>query len=116
MDSWGEFLALKSIFEEYGIIHRCSCPYVHQQMGVVERRHRRIVDSGISLLDQSKLPWKFWNFAFSTIIYLYIRTQTRFLVGKSPFEVVFQKAPNLHHIRVTCLSEYAANTKIKILS
>lgn len=95
-----EFLALRSVLEDSGIIHRKSCPYVHQQMGVMERRHRHIVDCGISLLDQAKIPWSFWDYAFSSIVFLYNRTPTSVLVGKSPFELVFKKSPNLLNLQV----------------
>lgn len=58
-DNGGEFMVLKSILENARIVHRKSYPYVHQQIGVVERRHRHIVDNGITLLNQAKLPWSF---------------------------------------------------------
>lgn len=43
-DNGGEFLALKSYLSTNGIVHRRSCPYSHQQMSSVERRHCHIVD------------------------------------------------------------------------
>lgn len=69
-------------------------------MGVVERQHRHIVDSGISLLQQVGLPRSFWNYAFSTVAYLYNRTPTPALAGRSPFEMLYKKSPNLNNIRV----------------
>lgn len=50
---------LRGILEQSGICHRRSCPHVHQQMGVVERRHRHIMDSAITLLQQAGLQWSF---------------------------------------------------------
>lgn len=58
-DNGGEFLVLKHFLSEYGIAHWRSCPHVHQQMGMVKRRHRHILDIGLSLLHHAKLPLTF---------------------------------------------------------
>lgn len=43
-------------------------------MGTVERRHWHIVDSGLALLNQAKMPTPFWNYAFATAAFTYNRT------------------------------------------
>lgn len=58
-DNGGEFIELSNFLKHSGIIHRRSCPAAHQQMGVVERRHRHIVDSGLALLNHAGLPLSF---------------------------------------------------------
>lgn len=58
-DNGGEFIALESYLKAHGIVHHKSCPSAHQQMGVVERRHRHIVDTGLSLLNHAELPFSF---------------------------------------------------------
>lgn len=69
-------MTLKSLLDEVGIVHRKSCSYVHQQMGIVERQDRHIVDSGIALLDQAHLPLWFY-YAFTTTAFLYNRTNSK---------------------------------------
>jgi transposase InsO family protein len=44
---------------ENGILHRRTCPHTSQQNGIVERKHRHIVDMGLTLLAQSGLNKKF---------------------------------------------------------
>ena len=43
---------LNSQFQQFcsesGIVHQTSCPYVPQQNGVSERKHRHIVDTGLA--------------------------------------------------------------------
>ena len=53
---WGsEFRSLDFLFTQHGIIHRLSCPYTSDQNGIVERKHRHIVDTGLTLLAQSSI-------------------------------------------------------------
>jgi len=81
-----EFKKLSKTLDKYGINHRLSCPYSHQQMGTVERRHRHIVDTAIALLKKAQLPSKFWDFAVLTVVYLYNRNPSDKLSSKSPME------------------------------
>ena len=38
--------------------------------GVVERKHRHIVDLGLTLLHHATLPLQFWDYVFVTVVYL----------------------------------------------
>ena len=60
-DGGGEYTSnhFKSFCLENGIQHQLSCPYSPQQNGVLERKHKQIVESGLSMLHQSKLPSSF---------------------------------------------------------
>lgn len=48
-----------SFFSSLGVIHQSSCPYTPQQNGVVERKHRHILDIARSLRFQASLPLNF---------------------------------------------------------
>jgi len=52
-DWGGEYQKLNSFFKQIGIIHHVSCPHAHQQNGSAERKHRHIVEVGLSLLAHS---------------------------------------------------------------
>lgn len=95
----GEFLVLKTILSDHGIAHRRSCPYIHQQMGSMERRHWHIVDIGLSLLDHTKLPLEFWYHAFTTVTFLYNRVKSMSLFGESLYQHLFGQPPNLIPLR-----------------
>ncbi|XP_070035124.1 uncharacterized protein [Nicotiana tomentosiformis] len=43
-------------FQEKGIVHQKICPYTPQQNGVVERKHKYLLETARALLYQSKLP------------------------------------------------------------
>lgn len=55
-DWGGEFRSLNKFFIRKGIQHRLSCPNTSQQNSIVERRHRSIVETGLSLLSHSSVP------------------------------------------------------------
>jgi len=60
-DWGGEFRALNPILSSQGISHRLSCPHTHQQQGSVERKHRHLVETGLSLLAAAAMPLKYWE-------------------------------------------------------
>jgi histone deacetylase 1/2 len=65
-DWGGEYHKLHRYFQRTGISHRVSCPHTSQQNGVVERKHRHLVETGLALLAHSSLPLRFWDEAFMT--------------------------------------------------
>jgi histone deacetylase 1/2 len=58
-DWGGEYQTLNSFFTRLGIAHHDSCPHAHQQNGSAERKHRHIVEVGLSLLAHAAMPLKF---------------------------------------------------------
>ncbi|KAI3810393.1 hypothetical protein L1987_20005 [Smallanthus sonchifolius] len=99
-DWGGEFRLLTNLCRNLGIIHRRSCPHTSEQNGIVERRHRHVVETGLSLLAHSSLPQRFWHFAFETAVYLINRLPSRVSSNKSPFEHVFKRKPDYSFLRV----------------
>lgn len=87
-DGGTEYKTLKNYIHDKGIVHRVTCPYTSEQNGLVERKHRHIVKTGLTLLAQASLALKFWPDAFTTIVYSINRLHTKILQGKSPMEVL----------------------------
>ena len=99
-DWGGEYRPFTNLLAFFGVTHRKSCPGVHEQNGLIERKHRHIVEHGSALLAQSSLPFKFWGEAFRTAVYLHNRLPTPILSNKSPFEILFHQKPNYSLLRV----------------
>jgi hypothetical protein len=95
-DNGGEYTSnqFKSFFNQHGIFHKLTCPHTSQQNGIAERKHRHIMEIGLTLLAQSGLPYKYWVDSFLTSIYLINRLPTPVLQNKSPFFKLFKKEPN----------------------
>jgi hypothetical protein len=76
-DWGGEYQKLNSFFSKIGITHFVSCPHAHQQNGAVERKHRHIVEVGLSLLAHASMPLKFWDEPFISASYLINRLPSK---------------------------------------
>ena len=101
-DNGGEYKSelFKTFCEEKGISHQFTNPYSPQQNGVSERMNRTIVESARSLLYHAKLPLTFWAEAVNTAVYLRNRSPTSVRKGCTPFELWFDRKPDVSNLRV----------------
>ena len=93
-DGAKEYLVLTKYLADHGIQHCISCPHTHEQNGALERKHRHLTETGLTLLAASSLPSKFWVEAFSTATFIINRIPSSMIKYKSSFEVLFHKTPD----------------------
>jgi len=99
-DWGGEYQKLNSFFSKIGIVHYVSCPHAHQQNGSAERKHRHIVEVGLSLLSHASMPLKFWDEAFQSAAYLINRVPSKTISNTTPLERLFHQKPDYSFLRV----------------
>jgi hypothetical protein len=98
---WGsEYQKLHGFLSKIGITHHVSCPYVHQQNGSAEWKHRHIVEVGLSLLAHASMPLKYWDDAFLAAVYLINRTPSKVHGYETPLEHLFHQKPDYTSLRV----------------
>ncbi|GAU35295.1 hypothetical protein TSUD_54540 [Trifolium subterraneum] len=69
---------------------RLTCPHTSHQNGTVERKHRQIVEMGLTLLSQASMPLKFWDHNFTQAVYLINKLPSSALPSfKSPHHLLF---------------------------
>jgi hypothetical protein len=95
-DNGGEYtsIAFKKFLSQNGIFHRLTSPHTSQQNGIAERKHRHILETGLTLPAQSGLPPKYWVDAFLTFFFLINRLPSPVINNDSPFFKLFHKALN----------------------
>jgi hypothetical protein len=76
-DWGGEYERLNSFFTKMDINHQVSYPHAYQQNGVVEKKHRHIIEVGLSVLAGASMPLKFWDEAFIVATSLIKRTPSK---------------------------------------
>nr|AAC67200.1 putative retroelement pol polyprotein [Arabidopsis thaliana] len=101
-DGGGEFVNHKFLqhLQNHGIQQHISYPHTPQQNGLAERKHRHLVELGLSMLFQSKVPLKFWVEAFFTANFLINLLPTSAVEDAiSPYEKLHQTTPDYTALR-----------------
>lgn len=95
-----------------GIQHHLSCPSIPEQNGLAERKHRHLTELALSMMYQSRTPFKYWVEAFYTANYVSNLLPSSAVDFKSPFEMLYKKKPEYSFLRVfgsacyPCLRSY----------
>ena len=93
--------AFTKALQDAGIERHLASPYAHQQNGKAERAIRTIQGRSLAMLEAAHLPKYLWGEAVLTAGYLWNRTESRSLPpGKTLFEMVNGRKPDLSHLRV----------------
>ena len=69
-----------------------------QQNGVVEHKHRHLLNVACALRFQAHLPLKFWGEHILTACYIINRLPTPLLSYKTPYEKFHKEQPSYSHI------------------
>ncbi|GJS52363.1 retrovirus-related pol polyprotein from transposon TNT 1-94, partial [Tanacetum coccineum] len=83
-----------------GISHETSVARSPQQNGVVERRNRTLVEAARTMLIYAKAPLFLWAEAVATTCYTQYRSIIRRHYGKTPYELLHDRKPDLSHLHV----------------
>ncbi|GJS77672.1 F-box domain containing protein [Tanacetum coccineum] len=99
-DNGGEFVSNKMIdfYAREGIVLETSCPHTPQQNGVVERKHRHLLETARALKFEANLPTRFWGECVLTAAHVINRLPSEVIENKTPMKsYTNSKIPNYDH-------------------
>ncbi|KAF6134584.1 hypothetical protein GIB67_022324 [Kingdonia uniflora] len=99
-DNGGKFKKFTPYLDSHCIFHRFSCPHTAEQNGLAERRHKHIVETGLSLFNHASVPLSFWFESFTTTCFLINRLPSSVSTKQSPLELLFGTKPDYHSFRM----------------
>ncbi|KAJ0808457.1 putative RNA-directed DNA polymerase [Helianthus annuus] len=108
-DNGGEFISnqMMSFYMEQGTSLETSCPHTPQQNGVVERKHRHLLDTARALMFEASLPKSFWGEYVLNATYIINRLPSKTIEDKTPYELLHGDKLSYDHMRVLgCLAYY----------
>jgi hypothetical protein len=81
-----------------GMAQKLTVHDTPQHNGVAECHNRTIVEQICALLHSSGLPKTLWGEAAHHVVWLLNRISTKAVDGKTPYEAIFGKKPDLRHV------------------
>ncbi|GJX12568.1 putative ribonuclease H-like domain-containing protein [Tanacetum coccineum] len=101
-DNGTEFVnqTLREYYEKIGISHETSVARSPQQNGVVERRNRTLIEAARTMLIYAKALLFLWAEAVATTCYTQNCSIIRLRHGKTPYELLHDKPPDLSFFHV----------------
>ncbi|KAJ0490449.1 putative RNA-directed DNA polymerase [Helianthus annuus] len=113
-DNGGEFTSNRMLdfYAKEGILLETTCPHTPQQNGVVERKHRHLLETARALKFEANLPTRFWGECILTVAYVINRLPSDVIDNKTPYEVLYNQDPSYEHMRVFgCLAYYKSTER-----
>lgn len=83
-------------FASLGIMHKILCPYTPQQIGIIKRKHRHLLDIARALRFQSSTPLKLLGDCIVTSCYLLIVHQAPYWEISHHLSSYFRNHPLTH--------------------
>nr|GEW59949.1 integrase, catalytic region, zinc finger, CCHC-type, peptidase aspartic, catalytic [Tanacetum cinerariifolium] len=97
--SWST-LTLREYYEKVGISHETFFARSPHQNGVIERRNHTLIEASRTMLIYAKALLFLWAEAVATTCYTQNRSIIRLRHGKTPYELLHDKIPDLSFFHV----------------
>jgi len=100
-DHGGEFITKvwRKFMKDQGIHHETTSPYTPEQNGDAKRQNRSIFDRVRTVLINAGLPLSLFAEAVNYIVFTKNRNSTSALTNTTPYEVHFNKKPDISRLR-----------------
>ena len=86
---------IEAYCDEVGIKYEVSATHTPQQNSIVERKNRTLITLARTMLDEYNTPEALWVEAINTACYASNRLFLQKFLGKTPYELLNGKKPNV---------------------
>ncbi|KAK1414173.1 hypothetical protein QVD17_29914 [Tagetes erecta] len=100
-----------NFYADQGILLETTCPHTPQQNGVVERKHRHLLETARALKFEAKLSSRFWGECILTAAYVINRLPSETIGNKTPYEIIFNRKPDYEDMKIFGCLAYYRNTE-----
>ena len=113
-DNGGEYVSadFRKVCTDNKIRQEFTVPETPEQNGIAERFNRTLVEMARCLLIDSKLPKRYWVRAVATAAH--IRNLVSTGRKKSPYELMYNRIPNVRYLKVFGCSAFVLKRKAKL--
>lgn len=91
---------IPDFYNQRGIVHKTTCVETSQRNGIVEWKHKHLLNIARALKFQSHLSLAYWDYFITHAAYLINKTPTSLLSHKTPFELLFNSPPPYQNLRI----------------
>ncbi|XP_076901307.1 uncharacterized protein LOC143555679 [Bidens hawaiensis] len=102
-----------NFYTKHGILLETTCPHTPQQNGVVERKHRHLLETARVLKFEAKLPTHFWGECIMTEAYIINLLPSEIIENKTPYEIIYGQKPDYESLKVFGCLAYYHNTETR---
>ncbi|KAL4592495.1 hypothetical protein LXL04_005493 [Taraxacum kok-saghyz] len=95
-----------------GIIHQKSTVNTPQQNGIIERKHKHILETARALYFLSGVGTSYWGECTKTAVYMINRMPSTTLYNKSPYEVLFKAKVDLNILKAFGCLCFVSTSKV----
>nr|GFC82759.1 hypothetical protein [Tanacetum cinerariifolium] len=95
-----KFLKMIQVRLKVGISHETSFARSPQQNGVIKRRNRTLIEAARTMLIYAQALLFLWEEAVATVSYTKNRSIVRIRHGKTPYELLHNKLPDISFLYV----------------
>lgn len=101
-DNGEEFVngKMQRYLRDHRALHHWNCSHTPEQLDIVERRHRSIVELGMAQLFNCGVSPKYWIESFSTVHILNRLPSSTLPFHESPFQQVYKQNPLYSSFRI----------------
>jgi hypothetical protein len=97
-DGGAEYKPIMRQFSD--ISFQVFCPHTPEQNGMAERKHRHIVELGLTTMMHVFIPLQFWDYVFESMVYIINRLSSPVTAHSTPFQRLFHQKPDYKMLHV----------------